>query len=477
MNGDPLLTGDLSSYPNVNSSSVPTVWEEDMFTAAEQGIGCAPGPMLRLTKISSPDPSLPGGALNSCADVTPTTLIVENQRQKKAPVPAGVVQQQLSAAEIASVTTGGSFIGGLPATTVGTTVIPQIPGFGVFALAVPGIGTLSAANGGVGVLAFSTNGESAVKGTGSGVDPTSNPASRAATGGVKGFGGNAFVSGGAAVTGGAGVMGTGGAASSISGVRAAAGAGVIGVGGAGAVGPLLVDGGAGVMGGDGVSGGIGVIGKSGPTSFTGFTPWAGRFDGSAQVNGNLWVNGGLYVSYGPKSSVVAHPDGSHRVMYAVEAPESWLEDVGRAQLRQGAARVEVDPDFAAVSGLGDDYHVFLTPEGPSNSLYVTDRTPAGFQVREQGDGTSEISFSYKIVTKRADSRLRRLEPIELPSATGERAAAEPAEPPLGVPASPQQPAGVPPAEPLPGGAIPERPPGWPESVPWPPDILVNHLRR
>jgi hypothetical protein len=59
----------------------------------------------------------------------------------------------------------------------------------------------------------------------------------------------------------------------------------------------------------------------------------------------------------------------------------------------------------------------------------------------------------------------------------ENTAAGPAEPPLGVPASPEQLEGAPPAEPLPEGAIPERPAGWPESVPWPPDILVNHLRR
>lgn len=89
-------------------------------------------------------------------------------------------------------------------------------------------------------------------------------------------------------------------------------------------------------------------------------------------------------------------------MHTVEAPESWFEDVGRAQLRRGVARVDVDPDFAAVSGLGDDYHVFLTPEGPSNGLYVTDRSSTGFEVREQSEGTSEISFSYRIMTKRAD---------------------------------------------------------------------------
>lgn len=82
------------------------------------------------------------------------------------------------------------------------------------------------------------------------------------------------------------------------------------------------------------------------------------------------------------------------------------------------------------------------------------------------------------MTKRTAIRSGRLEPIELPSDAGEKAAAEPAElPPDRVPASPGQPASAPPNEPLLEGAVPERPSGWPENVPWPPEILVNHVRR
>jgi hypothetical protein len=154
----------------------------------------------------------------------------------------------------------------------------------------------------------------------------------------------------------------------------------------------------------------------------------------------------------------------------VEAPESWFEDIGRAQLREGTARVDIDPDFAAVSGLGDDYHVFLTAEGPSNGLYVGDRTSTGFEVSEQGEGTSEITFSYRIMTKRTNTGTGRLEPIEWPTEDGVRVT-EPAEPPaVPSPAFPEEPA---PAEPQPEGAVPEPPSDWPESVPWPLDIMMN----
>jgi hypothetical protein len=164
-------------------------------------------------------------------------------------------------------------------------------------------------------------------------------------------------------------------------------------------------------------------------------------------------------------------------MYALEAPDSWLEDVGRAQLRQGRARVDIDPDFAVVSGLGEDYHVFLTPEGPSNGLYVTGRTSSGFDVREQGDGTSELSFSYRIMTRRTDVRTDRLEPIELPSEAGVRAAEPPKPQDVPPPTSPEEPQGALPARPLPADAETESPSDWPETVPWPLDIMRNNEAR
>jgi hypothetical protein len=235
---------------------------------------------------------------------------------------------------------------------------------------------------------------------------------------------------------------------------------------------------AGVQGGDGRSGGIGVIGISGPSFVSGgltFFPFAARFDGPVRIRtvggapGSLTVDGSLFVSGSTKASVVPHPDGSQRVMHTVEAPESWFEDIGRAQLREGVARVDIDPDFAAVSGLGDDYHVFLTAEGPSNGLYVDDRTSTGFEVREQGEATSEITFSYRIMTKRTNTGTGRLEPFELPSEAGVRTT-EPAETAVPSPAFPEEPAL---AEPLPEGAVPEPPSDWPETVPWPPDIMRN----
>jgi len=46
------------------------------------------------------------------------------------------------------------------------------------------------------------------------------------------------------------------------------------------------------------------------------------------------------------------------------------------------------------------YHVFLTPNGDSNGLYVARKTSAGFEVREHGGGGSNVAFDYRIVVRR-----------------------------------------------------------------------------
>jgi hypothetical protein len=472
MNSDPLLVGVDTLFPSQNSSTAPTVWEEDTDQAAQQGIPCANGPMLRLTKRSSNQPLLPGGAVNPCPETAPWCLVVENIRMN-----AGV-GQRLSASLIATGLVGGEGIGG----------IPGAPGLGVVGVGAPGDGVRGVASGatpsghGVAGTTFSSSashagvlGEANLGGvgvvgqspSGSGIGVRGLGSSQA----VRGDGGSFGVVGGGTAT---GVDGTGTGRTGFGVVGRGTATGVDGRGvGAGTFGVVGVGGVAGVWGGNSSTGGIGVVGVSGPTS-GGVTPWAGRFDGSVQVNGRLFVHGALFVTGSPKSSVVPHPDGSQRVMHTVEAPERWFEDIGRGQLRQGVARVDVDPDFAAVSGLGDDYHVFLTPEGPSNGLYVADRSPTGFEVREQGEGTSEISFSYRIMTKRADVGAGRLERLEGPTDAGESAAAEPAEPPtVPSPASPEKPEGAPLAELLPERAVPEPPTGWPETVPWPPEVMAE----
>jgi hypothetical protein len=148
--------------------------------------------------------------------------------------------------------------------------------------------------------------------------------------------------------------------------------------------------------------------------------FAARFDGPVQVNGSFTVLGG------PKSAAVPHPDGSHRRLYCVESPESWFEDFGSDQLVTGRARVRLDRDFAALVH-GDNYQVFPVPEGDCKGLYITNKTPGGFEVREVQGGTSTLTFGYRVIAKRKDIASPRLERVELPAAP-QRLAAPPAPP-------------------------------------------------
>ena len=132
-------------------------------------------------------------------------------------------------------------------------------------------------------------------------------------------------------------------------------------------------------------------------------------------SGGLRVVGEIVKTDGEYSEALPHPDGSRRLLYAPLSPESWYEDFGRAELVEGVAEVEIEADFVAVLGIDDgSYHVFLTPEGETEGLYVSDRNGRAFTVREQRGGTSNASFSYRVVTRNRHRQPERLAKLEEP---------------------------------------------------------------
>jgi hypothetical protein len=198
------------------------------------------------------------------------------------------------------------------------------------------------------------------------------------------------------------------------------------------------------------TGGVGFYGKSTGNigvyaeATTGTALFAFSQSGpAAQFFGPVFVTGNHTVT-GAKSAAVPHPDGSHRRLYAMECPESYFEDFGRANLVNGRADVRLDRDFAAVVR-ADDYDVFLTPYGDTSGLYVSSRSPAGFEVREVRNGTGALAFSYRVVAKRRDIPGPRLEKVDLP-------------PRLTLPP-------VPPPPPVPPRLEPVEPPGRPAEPP------------
>ena len=99
--------------------------------------------------------------------------------------------------------------------------------------------------------------------------------------------------------------------------------------------------------GHGIVGVTGAVGAAGIIGTTNGAPGvcAGIFFGPVIVSGAFTV-------FGPKSAAVPHPDGTHRLLYCLESPESWFEDFGKGQLDCGQAEVAIDPNFAAIANMG-----------------------------------------------------------------------------------------------------------------------------
>ena len=162
--------------------------------------------------------------------------------------------------------------------------------------------------------------------------------------------------------------------------------------------------------------GVGVFGAAAmdlgtPGSYTGR---AGVFVGPVEALGDLTCTGN-FVVWGTKSAATRHTDGTHRLLYAIESPDSQFEDFGEARLVKGRARVAIDRDFAAVADTRQ-YHVFLTPYGDCRGLFVSRRGRRGFEVREQGGGAASLTFSYRIVARRKGVTTRRFQEVARPEA-------------------------------------------------------------
>ena len=112
--------------------------------------------------------------------------------------------------------------------------------------------------------------------------------------------------------------------------------------------------------------------------------------------GNMVIAGTLTQNGNPHADT--HSAGGDVVMYSPVQAAATVEDVGEARLTSGEAYVRIDPRFGDTMNRSTSYLVFLTPQGDTPGLYVTQKTPAGFVVREHG-GRSNVVFDYRIVAQ------------------------------------------------------------------------------
>jgi len=122
---------------------------------------------------------------------------------------------------------------------------------------------------------------------------------------------------------------------------------------------------------------------------------------SIDVTGNLFCTGST-------GAAVKGRNNKKIGLYNVQSSENWVEDFGSGQLNGGLAVVHLEPHFAQTVSGNANYHVFLTPAGDCEGLYVTNRTANSFEVREMKSGRSSVAFDYRIVVHRKGFEAARL---------------------------------------------------------------------
>ena len=135
----------------------------------------------------------------------------------------------------------------------------------------------------------------------------------------------------------------------------------------------------------------------------------GDYEMSVSDVGNIGIAGLLFSQGSCHNGCL---QGKKRVAnvaeYAAVEAEPTIEDNGEATLVDGVASVALDAQFANVIDTGASYLVSVTPEGDCRGLYVSQRGPRGFVVRELQGGRSNLPFEYRIVAKRFGVNASRL---------------------------------------------------------------------
>lgn len=120
--------------------------------------------------------------------------------------------------------------------------------------------------------------------------------------------------------------------------------------------------------------------------------------------GNTWAKG-------TKAALVQTDSAGQRQLYAVESTGVWFEDFGTATLVDGQIVVKIDDVFLQTISPEAGYHVFLTPLGDCNGLYVAAKDAGSFTVRELAGGKSNVSFDWRLSGKRRGYETSRLDQV------------------------------------------------------------------
>lgn len=126
---------------------------------------------------------------------------------------------------------------------------------------------------------------------------------------------------------------------------------------------------------------------------------SGNGSGTGGTNYKILGNGTV-------STLINDSQGTPRIMFTPESPEIVFQDYGIGRLVNGEIRINLDPVLKNSLHIdrNNPLKVFVTLEGDCNGVFITNKSADGFTVKELNNGTSNVSFSWKIVANRADDR-------------------------------------------------------------------------
>jgi hypothetical protein len=184
--------------------------------------------------------------------------------------------------------------------------------------------------------------------------------------------------------------------------------------------------------------------------------------GNLNMNGNYILNVAQIVGKDEKWTIdengifkvkLVSEDATEKEMFATTSPKVEMTISGTARLLNGGQVVDltlVDPDFIKNASPDTAYKILVTPNEDCNGIYVSERTPFGFTVRETRAGTSAASFDWMVVARRKGYD----DPAPVVPPAPPAPAPAPEVPP--VPETPPAPE-APPAEPAPAPEVPPTP--------------------
>lgn len=146
--------------------------------------------------------------------------------------------------------------------------------------------------------------------------------------------------------------------------------------------------------------------------YQGYSTAAGKYTVEMGDSGSIYAR--IFITMNEARVAQQTATGARVDTYAPQTTQPSLEDFGEAQLAGGRATVALDPKFASAIDNSVRYYVTLTPEGDCRGLYVAQRDPTNFTVRELQGGRSSIQFTYRIVAKPFGDNSPRLPASTLP---------------------------------------------------------------